>query len=305
MNKFERLNTVIAGGKPDRPPAALWFHFGGGFLSPEEQARYYLKVLVPQDWDFLKVMFEYRPRFAPELDLSSPRDLSTLLNSTDWEEPFRLQRQCLTILVDELKEQLPIVDSGYSPWFGLLRWIGRDLGQTVFANTDVISQILEKLTQLTCEHVQRLKEMGVFGYFYATIAASCELSPENIERQTHHDRQILNAAQGLLRMLHLHGNAVDIERVSDYAFEVLNYSDRHPSNPSLAQTRQLSKKCLMGGICEQTLTHISASELMRQIKHETQLSGERNLIVSPGCVVSPSVSASHCNAILKACKTDL
>ncbi|WP_306481082.1 uroporphyrinogen decarboxylase family protein [Limnobacter sp.] len=302
MNKFERLKTVIAGRKPDRIPAAVWFHFGGGFLSPEDQARYYLKVVVPQDWDFLKVMFEYRPRIDLELDLSSPSDLLKLLNSTDWEEPFRLQRECLKILAAELEGRLPILESGYSPWFSLFRWIGRDLEQTFLVNRNVVSQILDRLTKLTCEHVQALKKMNISGYFYATIAASRELSPQNIEHQTDHDRQILEAGQGLLRVLHLHGNAVELERVSGYAFEVLNYSDQHPSNPSLAQARQHLKKCLMGGICEQTLTKLSVSELKRQIKHEIQQSGDSGLIISPGCAISPSVSASQCSAILQACK---
>jgi len=305
MTKFERLATVIQGGRPDRLPASMWFHFGGQFLSPADQARYYLKAVIPQDWDLLKVMFEYRPAIAPLLDPNSPDDLTVLLETTDWEEPFRRQRQCLQILARELQANVPIIESGYSPWFSLLRWLGRDYEQALLADQDVVPQILEKITTLTCQHVESLKGLGIHGYFHATIAASTELYPEQDARQTQHDQQILLAGQDGHRFLHLHGNGIDISRASNYAFEVLNYADRHPSNPTLAQARvlaselsgDLSAMCLMGGICERTLTQVSSTELKRQIRQEIQTAGDHGLIISPGCTVSPSVSPGHCEAI--------
>jgi uroporphyrinogen decarboxylase len=300
MSKLELLKKTIRGETVDRIPATAWFHFGGQFMSPEQQASYYLNVLVPQDWDLLKVMFDYRPHTPSGFSFRRKSDLRLLLEAVDWEEPFRKQRECTKLLISSGCNNTPIVESVYSPWFYMLRWAGRDFEANLFSDQATVTKAVEKIASLTCDHLSELARLGVHGYFYATIAASKAHSRNTYGFQAEIDRQILASNNRIYRYLHLHGNEIDISRIGDYEFDVLNYSDRHPSNPSLSEIRKSTQKCLMGGVCEQTITYTNPQELEMQIVREAMSVGSSGLILSPGCSVSPSVGASHCSAIRNA-----
>jgi hypothetical protein len=54
----------------------------------------------------------------------------------------------------------------------------------------------------------------------------------------------------MVRILHVHGVGLQPGRVFDYPCEVISLSDRLPGNPSLADLRKLTDRCLMGGLDE-------------------------------------------------------
>jgi uroporphyrinogen decarboxylase len=300
LKKRDRVLTAIQGGIPDRLPATLWFHFGGAFLSPKDQVDYYVRTIVPRDWDLLKVMFDYRPRVALDIDFSSPAAIARTLRGIDWDEPFRRQRALLTSLTTSVGDDLPLIDTIYSPWFSLVRWVGYDREKALLVDHSAVASVLDEIAAVICHHTRWLSSMGIHGYFYASIAASKALTSESLELQLQLDRQVLSSSRGLHRYLHLHGLDIELARVSTLEFDVLNYHDRHPSNPQLGHARTTISQCLMGGVCERTLTHTSPANTERQIRQAVAEIEGRGLILAPGCAVSASVSESHCDAIQRA-----
>lgn len=96
---------------------------------------------------------------------------------------------------------------------------------------------------------------------------------------------MLEAMQGMVRVLHVHGTELDMTRVLDYPVEVLSVSDRLRGNPSLAELRRLSDKCLMGGIDESSLIEMSLPELRAHVRDAVAQAGREKLILSPGCTI--------------------
>jgi uroporphyrinogen decarboxylase len=284
------MNAAVTGIKPDQIPVGLWFHFGGETLTPEEQAAIYIHNIRTQKWDFLKVMFEYRPYIPDNLNIFNSHDLQSLLDHTDWEAPFRLQQKCIESLCNELKDEVPIVESGYSPWFMLLRLLGRDCASSLILNSNITHRILAELTFQFCNHIKKIKKLGVYGYFHATLAASKDHSIDGFDFQIKYDHEILSAAKNMVRMLHLHGSHLSIQSIQGYPFEVLSTSDRDSTNPSLKQIRNEVPQCLMGGICEKSLTQLSTNKIQEQIASAILDAGDKGFILAPGCSVSASVS---------------
>ena len=99
---------------------------------------------------------------------------------------------------------------------------------------------------------------------------------------------------GFTGIVHAHGNPLDIRRVLDYPCEVLSWSDRLPGNPSIAEVRALTGKCLMGGIDETRMHERSMPELRAEVTDALrQAGGPRNFVLSPGCNVNSGISMRH------------
>jgi hypothetical protein len=60
MNKIERVDAVVSGQSPDRPPVSFWHHFGPDAVSGPEAVGAHLRHLETYDLDFLKVMDDNR-----------------------------------------------------------------------------------------------------------------------------------------------------------------------------------------------------------------------------------------------------
>jgi uroporphyrinogen decarboxylase len=140
----------------------------------------------------------------------------------------------------------------------------------------------------------------VDGVLYATNACIVQPSSRGISdeefRVFHepHDRRLLTAMAGLTRIVHAHGNPLDIKRVLNYPFEVLSWSDRLSGNPSIAEVRARTGKCLMGGIDETRLHERSMPEIRAEVADAlAQAGGPRNFILSPGCNVNAGLSLRH------------
>jgi uroporphyrinogen decarboxylase len=297
MTALERLQTAIGGEVPDRIPASVWFHMGSEHLPPEEVARLHARYHERYRWDFLKVGFDYRLPLPDAVDSGPDLDLSVLLEQTDWQAPFRLQRTCLGVLQAELGSAVPLVETVYSPLMYLLRHLGHDRRLALLEDRATTMAILERLTEVTCAHVAALSRLGIFGIYLATTAASDQLSSAELSLQAQGDRAILDRGAGLARMLHLHGSGIDPERVADYSRDVLHCSDRCAGNPDLSAMRAGTGGTLMGGIDETTVTSLSRQAMAAQIAEAIAMAGPRGFILAPGCSVSPSISARTMHAI--------
>ena len=106
------------------------------------------------------------------------------------------------------------------------------------------------------------------------------------------DLRVLEAMQGMVRILHVHGTHVDMKRVLDYPVEVFSVSDRLAGNPSLAELRKMTGKCLMGGINEQKIAERSLPEIRAEMQDAVKQAGKRNFILAPGCT-SPPQTPEH------------
>ena len=153
--------------------------------------------------------------------------------------------------------------------------------------------MLTALTDTFVDYIQQIRKIPVDGVLYATNACIVAPSSRGITdtefRAFHklYDLRLLNAMEGLVRIVHAHGNPLELTRILDYPCEVFSWSDRLAGNPSIAEVRTLTGKCLMGGVDETKLQERSLPEIRSEVAHAlAQAGGNRNFILSPGCNVA-------------------
>jgi len=297
MDRFERLASALAGRRPDRIPTSVWFHFGSEHLPPAETARLHVAFYRAYRWDFLKIMFDYRAEIGGASSFGSALDLDDLIYRTDWRAPFALQQECIEQVLGDIGNEVPLVETIYSPWMYLLRHVGLDQKSALLKRPDLTEEILLLLTEETVRHIAALHEMHVPAIYFATLAGQTPVGEPDFAPQSRHDLVVLAGAEGMDRLLHLHGSKVDPGRVEHYPRELLHCDDRDPENPDLSGLRKARDSAIMGGLASSGLTAMSPLAISGQIADAIARAGADGFILAPGCSVSPSLSRRTMMAI--------
>jgi len=299
MSRLARFRAAVNGWPVDRVPVSAWIHLGTEHLSAQESAWLHERWFRAYGWDVLKVMNdEHFDVPAHWLRLERPGQIRELAAAvTDTAPCFSKQQACLNALYQAVGEEVPLMDSGYSPWHMVLRHIGHDQADMLCAHPVETTHLLQTVCEAVCAHVQSLSALGVTAYFHATHGAVPQSQPKGISEDVFqrfvkpYDLAVLEAAKGLVRVLHVHGHGVELARLNGYPFEVLHLSDRAPTNPDLSQLRQWTGRCLMGGVDETGFTAASLGQLQSQLDNAVAQIGRQGLVLAPGCALPSSSSA--------------
>jgi uroporphyrinogen decarboxylase len=118
MNKIERVDAVVSGKSPDRPPLSFWHHFGPDAVSGPEAVGAHLRHLEAYDLDFLKVMDDNRyPRtFNRSGVLSGVEDLDRLQVLNGDEDTFGRQLEVIRQLARRCAGQVRLPTTVFNSW---------------------------------------------------------------------------------------------------------------------------------------------------------------------------------------------
>ena len=305
MNKRERFLAAVQGQPVDRPPLTAWVHFQSDHLSGAQVADLHLEFLRAYDWDVLKVMNDYR--YAVPDGVQTLADVASLRawRPQGLKTPeAQAQLDCLARLQDRLQGDTPILETLFEPFQQIVRNIGFSQARDFCRHGDAALAALEVVTQDMCDYVGALRARGIEGVFMSINGAIPEHLPRGASQEQHERFQkpfaaaVLRAAEGMVRVLHVHGAQVLIERTAGYPCEVLSVSDRLPGNPGLAELRKLSDKCLMGGIDETKIQERALPEIAAEVDDAIASAGRDKLILGPGCTI-PSFTPRRNLAFLR------
>jgi uroporphyrinogen decarboxylase len=203
------------------------------------------------------------------------------------------QLKLIRALRADFGPDMPIVDTFFDPFQQVMRKAGFSKAQMVYGNKREALHMLDAVTGTVCGYMQELKKAGCDGVLYSNNGAIAPPGDRGIDDETFgtflrpFDLRVLDAMQGMVRILHVHGTHVDMRRVLDYPCEVYSVSDRLTGNPSLSELRKMTDKCLMGGINEHKVHERSLPELREEIRDAFKQAGKRKFILSPGCTSAP------------------
>jgi len=296
MNKRERFFAAVRGEAIDRPPVTTWVHFLSDHLAGEQTAALHRSFLEAYDWDVAKVMNDYRyPIPAGVQTLEDPASLRAF-KPLGLDEPcFAEQLKCLSSLRSALGPDIALIDTGFDPYQQILRNVGFDQAGYMWQHKQDTLRALQAVADSLCGYIAALKAQGVEAYFFSINGAIREGFPRGSSLEVYEtfqrpfELQLLQAAEGMVRVLHVHGVGLDLARVLDYPCEVISISDRLRGNPSLAEMRKLTPKCLMGGIDETKFQERNLPALAREIDDAIAQVGRKKLILACGCTI-PSFS---------------
>jgi len=157
---------------------------------------------------------------------------------------------------------------------------------------------LETITRSTRDFIHAAKETGIAGVFYAVQHAQYGLlAPEEYETfGRKYDLQVLEAASDLwLNVLHIHGDAIMFEQLSNYPVQVVNWHDRE-TPPTLPEGKRLFAGAVCGGIRRhETLALGAPEEVISEARDAIQSTSGRRFVLGTGCVVP--IIAPHGNIL--------
>ena len=299
MNKRERFFAAVRGEDVDHPPCCAWLHFGSDCLSGEEAAERHIAYQRAYDWDICKVMHDYRYPFPAGMEtLESPQDMLRVEKLPPSSPNFAEQLRLIRAVHREFGATTPIVDTLFDPLQQVVRSAGYKKAELICAHPREALPMLDRVTESLCGYVTELRKVGCDGVHYAIIGAITPAGERGIDDETFRtflrpfDLRVLEAMQGMVRIVHVHGTHVDIRRVLDYPCEAFSVSDRLPGNPSLAELRRVTDKCLMGGVNEARIPEYALPVLRAEMRDALRQAGKRKFLIAPGCTVA-SHTAQH------------
>ena len=318
----ERLQICIAGGHPDRTPAALWRHFPVDDQSPDALAAAHVAFQRTYDFDLLKVTpassfclkdwgvddvweghSEGTRRYVRQV-IADPGDWERLPLLDPHAGHLGAQLACLRAIRSQLGPEQPVLQTVFSPLAQAKHLASEDMLLVHLRKfPDAVIKGLETIAQSTRLFIEAAKETAIDGIFYAVQHARASLlsMDEFAKFGRPYDLSILKAADDLwCNMLHIHGSDIYFEAVADYPVQILNWHDRETS-PSLAEAQrstvfkagQASVVC--GGLGRDTLVYATSEVSAREARDAIQQTMGRGLLLSTGCVVP--IIAPHGNLI--------
>ena len=308
MSHRQRIESALARKETDRLPFGFWWHFPNRDRAPRRLAELALGLQQKLDLDFIKfspyglysvvdwgVTVNTRGgRQTPvqaDYPVKQPNDWKKLRSFRGTEGEYLVVLEAQRIALGEMKEPVPLVQTVFSPLTSCLKMAGREtLLRHLREAPDAVHAGLQIVAQTTRRFALEVVTRGADGLFFAsqTTNEGYLTRDEYREFARRYDLLVLDAVRGRswLNVFHLHGQDVMFDQVLDYPVEAFNYHDRE-SGRSLAAMRTRTKKCLIGGIGQNTtLVHGTPGDVDAQVKDAWQQIDRRGLILGPGCVAS-------------------
>ena len=304
MTRRERFQAAVAGRPVDHVPCTGWVHFITETLGGNEHAQRHIRWVRDNDWDICKVVNDFHYPFPEGTErLRNVEDMLKFKPASLDEPSFSEELKAVRLLRAEFGEDMPIVLTVFEPLRQIVRRVGMSCMDMIFAHPEEAQHMLDAVADTTRRYMRALKAAGCDGIFLAStggLRPSARFGLPDAQYETFvkpYERDLLQAAEGMVRILHVHGAGIDMQRVVDLPCEVFSISDRLPGNPSLAQMRGITDKCIMGGIDESRIHDMTQDELELQIADAVQQAGRDKLILSPGCTLPAWVPAHQLRLI--------
>lgn len=305
LTKRNRLEATIAGEPTDRLPVALWRHWPVDDQRAPDLARATLAFQRTFDFDFIKVtpssnycladwgaQSQWVGHFHGTRDygrpvIQSPEDWTGLPILDPTQGLLNEIRQALSIIGQEVKEEVPFIQTIFNPLAQARNLAGDRLLSDLRQHPDALKAGLETITESTLRFIETIRETGIAGVFLALQHASYDLLTEAEYREfgRPYDLRILEATRDLwFNLLHVHGQNIMFDPVADYPAQAINWHDQE-TPPSLKEATARFPGALVGGLRqEETMAYGTPDQVRAEVQAAIQQAGGRRLIIGTGCV---------------------
>jgi uroporphyrinogen decarboxylase len=308
MNKMDRFLAASRGEKVDRPPVGSWIHFGSALWDPELTADVHLRFFREYDWDYIKVMDDYRfPTAGGIVEAEDAGDLRAVGSADLSYRNFEDQVEVLR-LVRAGAQGAPVLDTVFSPFQTVIRTLGDSVVPLFKDNPEIAHEVLKNVSDRLVEYVQDTAGLAD-GLYFSVNGASADWHGWGLTAQQFsdwvapYDRAVLEAAAGRVRIMHVHGYDLTPELVEDYPVEVMSWS-HNQSKPTLAEVAESGSMVPMGGLDELGALYWSPSKVRENVLRSRRETSDR-LVVAPGCTVHSDTPPSILRALVAAAREPL
>jgi uroporphyrinogen decarboxylase len=291
MTKRRRVIAALEGRMADldRPPASVWYHFGTQFMGGRAAADVAVAFFRHYDFDFLKMMND-RPWPMPAglASAQTTEDLARFAALSMDESSFREQLAALSRAVRAVGRDALVIETVFNPLGIARRTLKKRAAALMRESPGPFLDWLSCCTENLVRYVRAAARTGIGGIFFSVNGAEDDgLSADEFSRFVRpFDLRVLEAAAsvGPLLVGHIHGRALDMDRVLGYPVAALNWSHLR-DNPSIAAVRGRTDRCLIGGMDEIGTTQLSAQEIVNAVLAASRAAAGGGFIAGPGCAV--------------------
>ena len=309
MTKIERVKAALACADVDRPPYGFWTHLPGIDLDPARLASASAAFARRYDMDFLKSMpnglycVEDWGCICDYGDIERggvARVVKAAVNSEpDWyglgkpdvsRGAYGRELEHLTRLVESVGPDIPVLATAFSPLTiagKLSNGLSREHLRT---DPQAVRHGLEIITQVTSAFVRAALDRGCAGVFFAMQEATRSAFSEADYRLCGepYDRPVLREAAtagGWFNVVHMHGDDILFDLVSDYDVSALNWHIGE-TPPTIADYRTAGgTKPVLGGLQRGHITRRDRPGIEVDIASATVETRGRGLLLAPACVI--------------------
>ncbi|MEI8195145.1 MAG: uroporphyrinogen decarboxylase family protein [Phycisphaerae bacterium] len=323
MTPRQRLDAVLAGQRPDRPPVSFWYHFPPAQVAGTAAVQAHLDLLDGYGLDFLKVMNDNPYPHAG--NIHRVEDLASLGPLRGDEEGFGRQLELLAALQAKLHQRVYLASTIFNAWSVLRllvetpavhmppnldaaadapsRWIRDAYAQ----RPDLVTAALHTIGENLGRFAARCLQAGADGIYLSVRddwvdlpgAPSVRLY-DSLVRLT--DRRILQPVQAArFNILHVCGTARNFPAFAALPVAVLHWADR-AAGPAIRDVKDQVKPVLAGGVNNLgTLVTGTPDQVRQEVRDAIAQAGAHPFIVAPGCTFDPArVPAENLRALVAA-----
>ncbi len=307
MVKKELVDRVLSGQTVVRPPLSFWYHFGIQHGGGEVFAKTALDYFFYYDFDFLKVMNDYFYPLPKGLKaIQSASDLQHLTRFDPSESAWQEQFKALQIISKALQDQAYFIDTVFDPWQSLNRYLASENMNTFMqSEPQALLDALEVVADNLIDYCKISLGLGAAGIFLSIPAGSEIISREHfLVFVKPFVEKVLNAIEGLgpMTTLHVHGQDLHFDEVTDLHAPVFNWWDRGPGGPALQTVLSRIPGCVMGGIDQTLVARRTSSFLKEHLREAIALGGDRRFFLANGCSIDTWVHPDALKTIVETVK---
>jgi uroporphyrinogen decarboxylase len=290
MSKIKRLDAVLKGKTPDRPPVCMWYHFGNQHASGKKFAAIALEWFEHYDFDFLKLMNDYYYPMPEGLDeIKSAEDLAQIKPFDPEKVAWKEQLKAVKLVGEALHGKAYFIDTLFDPWQCLLKSLaGEHLADLAITQPDALKRALDVVADNLISYSRKSLELGSSGIFLSLLASQNLLDRELfLEFAKPAAMKVFTAIKDLGRMnvAHLHGAPIYTDDLLDFPVQILSWEDRKPGNPSLEEIKGRWPGVVMGGIDIDQVICVSTARCRENVREGLRLGGDSRFILANGCSI--------------------
>ena len=308
MNAIERVDAVLAGQTPDRPPFSFWYHFPHEQVAGTAAVRAHLDQLEHYQMDVLKVMndnpYPHPGRIARVEDLAS---LGPLKGD---EAGFGEQLALVSALRAAIGTRVYMPTTVFNAWMvlrllveppevhmppnldsladGPSHWIR----QAYRVNPEAVTKALETIGGNLARFAAKCVAAGADGVFLSVRDDWVDTAEtpglyDRLVRPT--DQAILAAVkQARFNVLHVCGKALNFRAFANYPVPVLHWADR-AAGPAIREAAPWVKPAIWGGVDNLgTLITGTPEQVREEVRDAVAQAGKRPIMIAPGCTFDPT-----------------
>ena len=172
MTARQRVQAVLKGQMPDRPPVCFWHHFPANQVCGAAAVEAHVGHLRRYDLDFLKVMNDNGYPHAGRVEAVA--DLRSIVELRGDEEPFARQLELISALRREVGGEVPMVSTIFNPWAVLRHLVRPPVGHHPPEMEGAEDRPSQRIGQFLAEDFDAVKAaLGNIGRGLAKFAKAC------------------------------------------------------------------------------------------------------------------------------------